>query len=441
MADQNAAGSGCRIDRIDFHGWQAVKLSNGLVDLVAVPDVGGRIMAYDLGNFPYLWFDRNLAGKLFSDEENMGDGSIAAWKNYGGDKTWPAPQGWDRPDQWHGPPDPVLDTGRYTLEVVDSSDAAASIRMTSPPDPRTGVQIRRQITLHAGGGRVSLHLEMTNISDQERSWSIWDVVQVDATRRDASGQETHNDQAWLYIPTNPDSGFTRGYNVMFGEEDNPEWQREVRPNLLGAQYLYRLGKIGVDSTAGWIAFVNQESDYAFCQCFPYFPGDSYPDEGASVECWTTGHGEIVGGLDFGKLNLFHVEAEILGPLRRMAPGETQSLDLDWYVARCPGPIVNVTGAGCSHERLRADAVDAGIRLTGVFGLFHVGEVELVWLDGEDDEISAATLAPANPLDVLRVDCVRSAPPGAGAVQLRFRDPQGQTGALLDRCPIPTSLED
>ena len=68
-------------------------------------------MAYDLGNYPFLWFDRNLAGKLFSAEENMGDGSIAAWKNYGGGKTWPAPQGWDRPDQWHGPPDPVLDTG------------------------------------------------------------------------------------------------------------------------------------------------------------------------------------------------------------------------------------------------------------------------------------------------------------------------------------------
>ena len=92
MADQNAAEAGCRIDRIDFHGWQAAKLSNGIVDLVAVPDVGGRIMAFDLGNYPFLWFDRNLAGKLFSAEENMGDGSIAAWKNYGGGKTWPAPR-------------------------------------------------------------------------------------------------------------------------------------------------------------------------------------------------------------------------------------------------------------------------------------------------------------------------------------------------------------
>ena len=435
MDDQGASVSNCRIEHISFHGWDAVRLSNGLVSLVAVPDVGGRIMAYDLGDYPYLWFDRNLAGKLFSPEENMGDGSIVAWKNYGGDKTWPAPQGWDSPDQWHGPPDPVLDTGRYALEILDSPAAAASIRMESLPDPRTGVQISRQVTLHAGGGRVSLHLEMTNVSDQVRSWGIWDIVQVDATSLDDNGEETHNEQAWLYIPTSSDSRFSRGFNVMFGEEDNPEWQPEVRPNLLGAQYLYQLGKIGIDSTAGWIAFVNQATDFAFCQCFTYFPGEEYPDDGASVECWTTGHGEPVGGLDFGKLNLFHMEAEILGPLRSMAPGETQRLDIDWYVARCPGPIVNVTDAGCANQRLRAESIDAGIRLTGVFGLFHLGSVQLVWLDEDDHDVAAETLALVNPLNVLRVDCVRRPPPGAQVAQLLLCDAQGQPISQLDSCPI------
>ncbi|MCZ0937091.1 MAG: DUF4380 domain-containing protein [Caldilineaceae bacterium] len=435
MDDQGASVSNCRIEHISFHGWDAVRLSNGLVSLVAVPDVGGRIMAYDLGDYPYLWFDRNLAGKLFSPEENMGDGSIVAWKNYGGDKTWPAPQGWDSPDQWHGPPDPVLDTGRYALEILDSPAAAASIRMESLPDPRTGVQISRQVTLHAGGGRVSLHLEMTNVSDQVRSWGIWDIVQVDATSLDDNGEETHNEQAWLYIPTSSDSRFSRGFNVMFGEEDNPEWQPEVRPNLLGAQYLYQLGKIGIDSTAGWIAFVNQATDFAFCQCFTYFPGEEYPDDGASVECWTTGHGEPVGGLDFGKLNLFHMEAEILGPLRSMAPGETQRLDIDWYVARCPGPIVNVTDAGCANQRLRAESIDAGIRLTGVFGLFHLGSVQLVWLDEDECALETETLALVNPLNVLRVDCVRRPPPGAQVAQLLLCDAQGQPISQLDSCPI------
>ena len=435
MADQDAAVSDCSIEHISFQGWEAVRLSNGLVSLVAVPDVGGRIMAYNLGDYPYLWFDRNLAGKLFTAEENMGDGSIVAWKNYGGDKTWPAPQGWDSPDQWHGPPDPVLDTGRYDLEILDSSGATASIRMESLPDPRTGVQISRQITLHAGGGRVSLHLEMTNVSDQVRFWGIWDIVQVDATSLDDNGQETHNEQAWLYIPTSPDSRFPRGYNVMFGEEDNPEWQPEVRPDLLGAQYLYQLGKIGVDSQAGWIAFVNQATDFAFCQCFTYFPGEEYPDDGASVECWTTGHGDPVGGLDFGKLNLFHVEAEILGPLRSMAPGETQSLDIDWYVARCPGPIVNVTDAGCANQQLKAESIDAGIRLTGVFGLFHLGNVQLVWLDENRRSVGAETLALVNPLNVLRVDCVRRPPPGAQVAQLLLCDAQGQPISQLDSCAI------
>ena len=435
MNCHGTAAAGCRIEEVDFHGWQAIRLSNGIVELVAVPDIGGRIMALDLGAYPYLWFDRNLAGKLFSAEENQGDGGIGSWNNYGGDKTWPAPQGWERADQWHGPPDAVLDTGRYTLETLDGGGGAASIRMSSAPDPRSGVQISRQCTLHPGGGRVSLHLEMTNISDQERTWSIWDVVQVDATSRDASGEESYNEQAWLYIPTNPDSRFARGYNVMFGEEDNPEWQSDLRPDLLGAQYLYRLGKIGVDSPAGWVAFVNQETDFAFCQRFPYFPDESYPDGGASVECWTTGHGESVGGLDFGKLNLYHVEAEILGPLRRMAPGATQSLDIDWCVARCPGPIVDVTAAGCCHQPLQAESAGASIRLRGVFGVFYVGDVQVVWLDDGDGEVEAETLAAANPLDVLTVDIVRAAPPAARAVQLLVRDTEGQPIASLDRCRL------
>jgi hypothetical protein len=43
---------------------------------------------------------------------------------------------------------------------------------------------------------------------------------------------------------------------MFGAQDNPEWKAEVSPSLIGVQYQYLVGKIGVDSTAGWVAFVN-----------------------------------------------------------------------------------------------------------------------------------------------------------------------------------------
>ena len=112
--------------RGDFRGWNAALLDNGLVRLAVVPDIGGRVMACDLGDVPFLFVDPSLAGKLFSAEDNQGDGSLGAWKNYGGDKTWPAPQGWDTEDQWHGPPDPVLDTGRYALDRLDA-DATSAI--------------------------------------------------------------------------------------------------------------------------------------------------------------------------------------------------------------------------------------------------------------------------------------------------------------------------
>ena len=431
MSTGSLAASPCRAERTTFQGWQAVTLGNGLVEAVAVPDIGGRIMAYDLGPYPYLWVNARLAGKLFSPQGNMGDGSLGAWKNYGGSKTWPAPQGWDNEDQWHGPPDPFLDSGRYAVETIEASPSAAMVRMRSPKDPRTGVQIVRQLTLHQGGSHATLHLEMKNTSERERTWGIWDVVQLDATRKDASGAETHDDRAWVYIPTNPDSRFPRGYDVLFGAEDNPEWQAGVRPNLLGAQYQYRVGKIAVDSPAGWVAFVNQAQDFAFCQCFTFFDGETYPDGGATVECWTTGLGEVIDGLDFERDPQYNVEAEVLGPLRKMAPGDVQAFDIDWYAARCPGPIVSVTPAGCCHRPLKAEYLDDGVRLTGVFGVFYLGNVQLVWLDGAGGELSVETVGPVNPLDVLTIDMVRCVPEGADGVQLRVADGQGHAIGLLD----------
>ena len=125
--------TGCAVRRADFRGWDACYLENDLIRLITVPDIGGRVMAYDLGSYPFLFVDPDLAGRLFSPEENQGDGSLGAWKNYGGAKTWPAPQGWENEQQWHGPPDPVLDTGRYRLEALKMRGATATVRMASPP--------------------------------------------------------------------------------------------------------------------------------------------------------------------------------------------------------------------------------------------------------------------------------------------------------------------
>jgi hypothetical protein len=80
----------CKVYQGDFIGWNAYFWENEYVRLAVTPDIGGRIMAYDLDDFPYIYVEREWAVKLFSLEENQGDGSLAAWKNHGGAKTWPA---------------------------------------------------------------------------------------------------------------------------------------------------------------------------------------------------------------------------------------------------------------------------------------------------------------------------------------------------------------
>jgi len=425
----------CTAAPIDFCGWKAVSLANGIVEAVVVPDIGGRIMAFTLGPYEYLWMNDRLAGRLFSPGENLGDGSLGAWKNYGGSKTWPAPQGWDREDQWHGPPDPVLDTGRYEVEELQAGGAGATVCVRSADDPRTGVRILRRLTLFPGGTHARLHLEMKNSSTKSQTWSLWDVVQLDAEGTGSDGANAHNDQAWLYVPTSPSSRFPSGYKVLFGPQDNPQWLASVRPGLLGARYQYRVGKIGVDSPAGWLAFVNQSLDFTFCQRFTYFEDATYPDDGATVECWTTGLGEAIDGLDYGSDPLYHLEAEVLGPLRTMGPGDTQSLDIEWYAARCPGPVIDVTSIGCCHRPLETTLLGDSIRLCGVFGAFFVGQLHLAWLDEAGKAIASEELGLASPLDVIAIDVLREAPLGARTAQLRIVNPDGLSLGVLGQSTV------
>jgi hypothetical protein len=405
----------CTSRQADFHGWRACYLENRFIRLVAVPDIGGRVMAYDLGPYAFLYVDPRLVGKLFTAEENQGDGSLAAWKNYGGDKTWPAPQGWDRPDQWHGPPDPVLDTGRYTLNELGSDNGSATVRMTSPPDPRTGLQIVRQFTIERDSSRVRVQLTFTNISDRPVRWSIWDVVQLRAERIEADGRLSYEPSCVVTTPVNPASRFPRKFHVMFGAEDNPQWQVDAQHQLFSAPYQWQIGKVGLDSTAGWIAFSNPAAGYAFCERFTYEPGAEYPDAGSTVEIWTVGAGEV-GNLNFAGSDIYHVETEILSPLRTLMPGEKTSFSLEWAAARAHGRVIDVAPGGLTTERLALQPAGAFWQVRGIFGVFDVGRVVLEWLDGNGETLRADECAHADPLAVIALD--RLITPPAHARQVR-----------------------
>ncbi len=429
------AETACEVFQADYRGWAAYYLQNGLIRLVAVPAIGGRIMAYDLGPYPFLFVDRDLAGRLFTPEEHQGDGSLAAWKNYGGDKTWPSPQGWDNEQQWPGPPDPVLDSGRYSVEAFEASADRATIRMVSPPDPHTGVQISRQATIRRGSSRVTLELTFRNVKDRPIRWSIWDVVQLRAERALPDGGLTHEPACMITAPLNPHSRFPHGFNVMFGDTDNPQWQADHVAGLFRAPYQWQIGKVGLDSPAGWIAFSNATAGYAFAEQFTYDPAGDYPDDGATVEVWTVGAGEV-GNLDYEGSDIYLMEAEVLSPFRTIPPGGTTGFALAWGSCRADGPVVAVTEAGCLTAPLAVEALPDGyaqVTLRG--GVFDAGELRVAWLDEQGGLLGEIALGAVDPLAALAIDRVMRPPEGARRLALRVIPAGGDQPVLLAEAEV------
>jgi hypothetical protein len=406
----------CQAEQRDFRGWSAAYLKNDLITLVAVPDIGGRIMAYDLGPYPYLYVDRNLAGKLFSVEVNQGDGSLAAWKNYGGDKTWPAPQGWDNADQWAGPPDAILDTGRYHLDTLRSDDTMATIKMISPTGSRTGVQITRQATIHAASSRVTLDLSFHNTANRRVRWSIWDVVQLDAEHVLPDGTLGPETNCVVTAPINPHSKFEQGYTVIFGDAANPQWRTDKEAGLFIGDYRWEIGKVGLDSRTGWAAFANTAANQAFAARYVAFPDQEYPDNGAGVEFWTVGRGKVA-NLDYEQSDIYLMEVEILSPFQTIEPDQAASFRIEWGACRCPGPIVGVNEGGCTGRKLQVKRDGLDVHLTGAFGVFDRGQLELEWLDRAGSILESAALGPVSPLGTVLLD--QLVPVSSTATQVRL----------------------
>src|ERR1051326_2613579 len=56
-------GTGCRIESADYKGWHAQQISNRWIQLVMVPQKGGRVIQVTFGGHPYLFVNPKFAGK------------------------------------------------------------------------------------------------------------------------------------------------------------------------------------------------------------------------------------------------------------------------------------------------------------------------------------------------------------------------------------------
>jgi hypothetical protein len=297
------------------------------LELVFAPTRGGRLMSLVAHGRERLWrnpdlFDRDLAPVVPVAEWPAGDGDMSTWANVGGSKTWPAPQGWSGPDEWAGPPDPVLDSGPWAV-AWQVDDRAATVVLTSADDARSGLRVERRVTVPAVGTEFRQTATFTNVSDAPRTWSIWEVCQVDT--RGGAGRPVE------------DAAVVVAHAAPPHELDLGSWEGVVTSSRHGDDVLLPVGtgvaKRGYPEASGSAAYRDPDGTTLALATRPAAEG-TWPDGGSKVEVWL----QRPTVSPIGELGDLHpsahlVELEVLGPLVTLAPGAATSLEVAWSVRR------------------------------------------------------------------------------------------------------------
>ena len=418
------------LDNIDYRGWHAIRLSNGLISLVIVPQIGGRAIQLTLGEQELFFVNPALAGKVLTEaEENPSTGQ---W-NYGGDKVWPAPEGWLSDEQWSSIPDYDLDGKPATATVVTNNSHEVALRVTGPAVPRTGVQFERTYHVYAGTTRIRIEQTMRNRSHRQIRWSIWHLVQHDAA--DSNDPSKPNPDLNLYVPLNPHSHFPNGFNQMYGEPNHPSYSVIQNGKLLHAHYLYQVGKISVDSDAGWYAVVNSQKNTCFVENFKFFTSEEYPD-GGSVESWNDGPGKVHRD-PFDQIlkndpreTPYFFESEVLSPMITLNPGEEHSFPIEWAVTGSNGPVVESRWIGVVNEPLSATVSEKSVELKAVFGVFTPSALVATFYDQHGVILAHKKLVDADPRTAVHLAARVELPANTFRISVSLHDSDGENLGFL-----------
>ena len=396
-------------------GWTSYVMENGLITVAVTPVIGARVMQYDLGDHPSIYVNPAEFGKTYTLTNS------SPWYNYGGYKNWPAPQ-----DRWVWPPPMTLDAGICEAEITVNSPDSSVLYTKGPAETLTkwsaakGLKFDRRLTIYKGSSRVRVDQILINQSDREVQWSVWDITQCVVNH---PGEEDW-DQFWVYFPIRKDSQFgEKGFWVMSGGGSNPQWKPNVAEGISAVQYLHNSGaKVGADSDGGWVSYVDERDGYTYAKRFPYFEGMEYPDKGSSVEVYTSN-------------GLPYLEVEVLSPIVPLSPGGSYTFTEDWYAAKVGGPTLEVNEVGAIKGRLAVHVTGDQADLTGTYGIFYVGNAEIVFKDAGGKVLGTGGRIAVTPLETFVLDVTVQPPSGTRRIELVIEDAEGRPLGVLDAATV------
>lgn len=271
-----------------------IELSNDSVRVILEPNLGGRILIYELNGNNMLHIDDAQDGKIY--EHGKPIHPSAGRFDIGPERTIPA--------------HPVLFLDKWTTRITGDREA----EMISQKDTATGVQLIRRFKLAQSGSRLECTQIIKNISKSTKSYCHW-------------GRTFIKGGGIALAPLNKNSRYPKGYliygpgkilNFMPEGED----QVSVREGILEMTGVPSQPKFVTDSYAGWLAYITRENQL-FIKKHPASSLRNYGEIAASTSC------------------LYYkdwmCEVEPIGPMETIAPGKDVSFTEYWYLFNYPYP--------------------------------------------------------------------------------------------------------
>jgi len=292
-----AAGAEVAVEKVDYHGWRnTYKMSNGMLELYLVTDVGPRVI--DL---------RPAGGEniFFVFEEQLGKSGEPTLQLRGGWRLWIAPERFET--TWLPDNEPC--------EVHRTSEN--SILVVSPPQKPAGIQKIVSLTIYPDQPRVRVVQKVRNISQRPLTYAIWSLSMMRPGGKAIAPLDQLDPSElaairavnlWSYAEMT-DPRYYWGEKLVIVDQSKvpppPEGQKGRRDDE---------SKIGIFTRQGWVAYFLDGNLYI--KRFPYLPGATYPDNNSTVEIYSCHR---------------FIECENLGPLSTFGPGEEIELTEDWYL--------------------------------------------------------------------------------------------------------------
>lgn len=421
----------CRVQEVEYKGWHGEEMSNQWVQLIVVPQNGGRLIQVLFNGHSYLFVNPKLAGKYLPP-------SSTEWFNYGGDKLWLLPEGNNDEQHWPGNSD-ILDDGPFTFRKI-SEGQHCEIELTGPSDPQTGIQFIRNIRLEPDSPRIAFHATMKNVTGHSLEWSMQSVSQYDTSLPAAQGLNAAaqmNHDFWTFVPANPASSYLNRYHVRFGPAENPAVSVKD-DGFFTVHYVHMAAELWLDSTEGWLAVVDGKSQYAMVERFHYEATKRYPGK-ASVIFWTNGPESRLNS--DGQLSLstdpdaspYYLEAELNSPMCRLGPAESCSFETEWFPTRSGSEFHGVTDAGILIRPLQATATGEGkIKLSGAYGVFYAGRLLAHFYDEHGRSLGTVPVAEGTPAEPVEMQKEVTPAGKATRVSIHLIDENGvDRGALQE----------